>query len=115
MIRRSRRNPDSQRNLYLGLGAAAVVLGAAWWWRSRKTAAPSGPRADGAVLGGVRNTDTPATTQTGELTPLQIAQATLRAVELQANDASLSAADRQAATELIPSLRERVRSLSAAS
>jgi hypothetical protein len=51
----------------------------------------------------------------GRLTPLQIAQYTLRAAELQAADTSLSAADRQTAADLAVSLRERVRTLSAAS
>ena len=115
MSRRSRRNPDSHRNLYLGLGAAAVVLGAAWWWRRRMPAARTLATAPAPAPVAGRDASTTATTLTGELTPLQIAQATLRAVEGQAADTSLSAADRQAATELIPSLRERVRSLSATS
>lgn len=122
MHRRSRRNPtppvgkDRSILIGIGVGLGVVTLGGAWlWYQNRKSLDTL------RLVGTLADTITPRVLALlpnpppGALSPLQIAQATLHAAELRSADTSLSAADRQAATDLAVSLRERVRTLSAIS
>ena len=125
MHRRSRRNPppagkDRSILIGIGVGLGVVTLGGAWlWYQNRKsldTLRLVGTLADTITPRVLALLPNPADASTNTtLSPLQIAQATLHAAELRSADTSLSATDRQAATDIIPSLRERVRSLSAIS
>ena len=124
MHRRSRRNPtppagkDRSSLIGIGVGLGVVTLGVWLWYQNRKsldTLRLVGTLADTITPRVLALLPNPPPGGLRDLSPLQIAQATLHAAELRSADTSLSAADRQAATDLIPSLRERVRSLSAIS
>ena len=125
MHRRSRRNPtppvgkDRSILIGIGVGLGVVTLGGAWLWHQNRKSLDTlrlvGTLADTITPRVLALLPNPPPGGLRDLSPLQIAQATLHAAELRSADTSLSAADRQAATDLAVSMRERVRTLSAIS